>query len=146
MLTDPEERSYLDGEHSVAIRRRLISISFCRQVYERAVERFVEHDHERGPAYVHSQDVREGAPDRMTVQLEGRRQGFQPGTEAQASDKEDGISFMQSYRADSDSPNVTDGSRTTQCDEVCCNTISAGRLGIRAVTQNEFSLSRPTEC
>lgn len=46
MLTDPEERSYLDGEHSVAIRRRLISISCCRQVYERAVERFVEHDHE----------------------------------------------------------------------------------------------------
>jgi hypothetical protein len=146
MLTDSEERSYLDGEHSVVIRRRLISISCCRQVYERAVERFVEHDHERGPADVHSQDVREGAPDRMTVQFEGRRQGLQPGTETQASDKDDGISFMQSYRADSDSPNVTDGSRTTQCDEVCCNAISAGGLGIRAVTQNEFSLSRLTEC
>jgi hypothetical protein len=94
MLTDSEERSYLDGEHSVVIRCRLFSISGRGQVHERAVERLVEHDHERGPAYVHGQDVREGAPDRMTVQLEGRRQGLQPGTETQASDKDDGISFM----------------------------------------------------
>jgi hypothetical protein len=128
------------------IRCRLFSISGRGQVHERAVERLVEHDHERGPAYVHGQDVRKGAPDRMTVQLEGRRQGLQPGTETQASDKDDGISFMQSYRADSDSPNVTDGSRTTQSDEVCCNTIPAGGLEIRAVRQNEFSLSRLTEC
>jgi hypothetical protein len=96
MLTDSEERSYLDGEHSVVIRRRLISISCRRQVYKRAVERLVEHDHERGPAYVHSQDVRKGAPDRMTVQLEGRRQGFQPGTETQASERYDGTISIRS--------------------------------------------------
>lgn len=128
------------------IRRRLFSISSRRQVYERAVERLVEHDHKRGPAYVHSQDVREGAPDRMTVQLEGRRQGLQPGTETQAGDEDDGIKFMQSCRAECGSPNVTDSSGTTQGDKVCCNTISAGGLGVRAVTQNDFSLSRLTEC
>jgi hypothetical protein len=90
---------------------------------------------------VHRQDVREGAPDRMTVQLESRRQGLQPGTKTQASDKDDGISVMQSYRANCHSPDVTDGSGTAQRDEVCCDTIPA--RGLESELQGKSLSARP---